>query len=88
EVHHIATSSTGSDLQLWISTDESAPVPVMLIGTITDQPGAPRYRVSFSSWDFNHDLDPARFNFTPGPDFERIAMPSLTAAAPAGGSEK
>jgi hypothetical protein len=81
EVHHIATSSTGSDLQLWISTDESAPVPLMLIGTLTDQPGIPRYHVRFSSWSFNHDLVTSQFIFSPGPDFERIAMPSLTVAA-------
>lgn len=81
EVHHIATSSTGSDLQLWISTDESAPVPMMLIGTLTDQPGTPRYHVRFSSWGFDHDLDTSQFTFSPGPDFERIAMPSLTVAA-------
>ncbi len=80
EVHHIALSSTGADLQLWISTDESATVPMMLIGTITDQPGAPRYRVMFSSWSFSDDLNPTQFNFSPGPDFERIAMPSLTVA--------
>jgi hypothetical protein len=81
EVHHIATSSTGSDLQLWISTDESAPVPMMLIGTLTDQPGTPRYHVRFSSWGFDHDLDTSQFTFSTGPDFERIAMPSLAAAA-------
>jgi hypothetical protein len=80
-VHHIATSSTGSDLQLWISTDESAPVPMMLIGTLTDQPGTPRFHVRFSSWSFDHDLDASQFVFSPGPDFERIAMPSLTVAA-------
>ena len=81
EVHHIALSNTGADLQLWISTNESAAVPMMLIGTITNQPGAPRFRVSFSSWSFNQDLDTSQFNFSPGPDFERIAMPSLTAAS-------
>ena len=81
EVHHIAMSSTGSDLQLWISTDESAPVPEMLIGTLTDKPGMPRYHVRFSSWSLGHDLDTSQFIFSPGPDFERIAMPSLTVAA-------
>ena len=79
-VHHIALSSTGADLQLWISVDESAPVPAMLIGTLTDQPGAPRFRVSFSSWIFNQELESRQFNFSHGPDFERIAMPSLTVA--------
>lgn len=81
EVHHIATSSTESDLQLWISTDESAPVPMMLIGTLTGQPGVPRWHVRFSSWSFNAGLDASQFVFSPGPDFERIAMPPLTAAA-------
>jgi hypothetical protein len=81
EVHHIALSNTGADLQLWISTNESAAVPMMLIGTITNQPGAPRFRVSFSSWSFNQDLDTSQFNFSPGPDYERIAMPSLTVAS-------
>jgi len=80
EVHHIALSNTGADLQLWISVDESAPVPAMLIGTLTDQPGAPRFRVSFSSWVFNQDPEPEQFNFSPDPDFERIAMPSLSVA--------
>jgi hypothetical protein len=80
QVHHIATSSTGSDLQLWISADESAPVPMMLIGTLMDRPGTPRYHVRFSSWGFDHELDTSQFTFSPGPDFERIAMPSLTAA--------
>jgi len=89
EVHRIAISSTGSDLQLWISTDESAPVPVMLIGTLTDKPGFPRYHVRFSSWSFGHDQDTSQFIFSPGPDFERIAMPSLTVAAePAEESDK
>ena len=80
-VHHIATSSTGSDLQLWISTDESAPVPMMLIGTLTDQPGTPRYHVRFSSWGFDHDLDTSQFIFSPDPEYERIAMPPLAVAA-------
>jgi len=80
EVHHIALSNTGADLQLWISVDESAPVPAMLIGTLTDQPGAPRFRVSFSSWAFNQEPEPEQFSFSPEPDFERIAMPSLSVA--------
>ena len=81
EVHHIALSSTGADLQLWISVDESAPVPAMLIGTLTDQPGAPRFRVGFSSWIFNQEMEANQFSFSPGPDFERIAMPPLTVVA-------
>ena len=89
EVHHIAMSSTGADLQLWISVNESAPVPMMMIGTITDQPGAPRYRVMFSSWSFADELDPAQFTFSADPGFERIAMPSLTVAKQqAGESDK
>ena len=81
EVHHIATSGTEADLQLWISTDESAPVPLMLIGTLTSQPGTPRFHVRFSSWSFNHDLDASQFIFSPGPEYERIAMPPLAVAA-------
>jgi hypothetical protein len=75
EVHHIAFTSRDEDWQIWISTDREYPLPLMLIGTRTNELGWPQFRANFVDWNTAPELDPAAFSFTPGEDDLRITMP-------------
>jgi len=82
EADHIALSGDDEDLQVWITNDESAPFPLMLVGTLTDQPGSPQYHVYFWDWQQGQEIASDQFHFVPGSDFQQIAMPSLTDGKP------
>lgn len=81
EVHHLALSDYDEDLQVWISTDESEPVPVVIIGTDPYQQGWPQYRAYLTNWDFDPKIEKGAFTFSPAPDDEKIALPDFAARA-------
>ncbi|MEL6198065.1 MAG: DUF2092 domain-containing protein, partial [Pseudomonadota bacterium] len=76
EAHHLAFTTYEEDWQLWVSTDEAAPWPLMLIGTETSLQGWPQYRVYFHDWTAAPEIDPAAFVFAPDEDDIRVALPS------------
>ncbi|MEL6336717.1 MAG: DUF2092 domain-containing protein [Pseudomonadota bacterium] len=84
EVHHLAFHTYDEDWQLWVSTDETMPVPLMLVGTDTYQQGWPQYRAHMMDWTFEPEIDPSAFVFVADEDDEAVsiaqARPDTTAA--------
>ena len=78
EVHHLAFSDAEEDWQVWISTDENAPLPVVIVGTETQKTGWPQYRAYLTDWDLNAEIDQTRFSFKPDEDDLKITFPELT----------
>lgn len=62
--HHLAFSGEILDWQIWIEKG-SRPVPLQLVITYKEEPGAPQYRARFSNWEFNPPLSEHFFEFTP-----------------------
>jgi hypothetical protein len=79
EVHHLAFSDYDEDWQIWISTDEAEPVPIVIIGTDPYSQGWPQYRAYLTKWDFEPKPEEGVFVFTPGAEDEKIAFPDLKA---------
>jgi hypothetical protein len=77
EVYHIAFTSRDEDWQIWISTDEDEPLPLMLVGTRTDLQGWPSFRANFLDWNTAPEVDSSGFTFTPNEGDESITMPWL-----------
>jgi hypothetical protein len=77
EVYHLAFSDYDEDWQMWISTDEAEPVPVVIIGTNPYEQGWPQYRAYLTKWDFEPKPAEGAFTYTPAPDAERISFPEL-----------
>lgn len=75
EVHHVAFTSPDEDWQIWISTDDDAPFPLMLIGTRTDLKGWPQQRVTLMDWNLAPNADAERFKFTPDKGSIRVTFP-------------
>jgi len=85
--YHLAFSQRDEDWQVWISTNDDQPLPLMLVGTDKNQKGWPQYRVYMTDWNLDPDQAPAQFKFTPSDQYDRITLPSLMASGKAGGSE-
>lgn len=79
EVHHVIFTEEDQDWQIWISTDEEEPWPLMLVGTHKNEPGSPQFRVYMSDWNSDPDTDPAQFAFEPDENAVRLALPQLSA---------
>lgn len=62
--YHLAFSGEILDWQIWIATG-SRPVPLQLVITYKEEPGAPQYRARFSNWEFKPRLSERFFEFTP-----------------------
>jgi hypothetical protein len=77
EVHHLAFSDAEEDWQVWISTDEASPVPLVIVGTETKKTGWPQYRAYLTDWDLGAKSDQARFSFKPDDDDLKISFPEL-----------
>lgn len=76
-VHHLAFSEQDEDWQIWISTDNTAPLPLMIIGTNTKQKGWPQYRAYLTNWNLKPKYDTAQFSFRPDDDDLKVTMPEL-----------
>jgi hypothetical protein len=62
--YHLAFSGEILDWQIWIEKG-SRPVPLQLVITYKEEPGAPQYRARFSEWEFKPRLSKHFFEFTP-----------------------
>ncbi|MEO1470094.1 MAG: DUF2092 domain-containing protein [Pseudomonadota bacterium] len=78
-VHHLSFASDDEDWQLWVATDDAAPLPLMLVGTRLNELGWPQYRVYLTDWDTEPETGADSFTFVPGEDDRPVAMPSLAA---------
>jgi hypothetical protein len=77
EVYHLAFSDDEEDWQVWISTDEEMPVPVVIIGTEPKKTGWPQYRAYLTDWSFDPEYDEAQFKYVPAEDDVKISFPEL-----------
>jgi hypothetical protein len=75
EVHHIAFSSYERDWQIWISTDDNMPLPLMIIGTESHAQGWPQFRVNLMDWDLSPSIDVSQFSYEPGEGMTPITLP-------------
>ncbi|MEM7463631.1 MAG: DUF2092 domain-containing protein [Pseudomonadota bacterium] len=78
QVHHVVFSEKDEDWQIWVSTDEDTPVPIMLIGTEKGRTGWPQYRVYMSDWNLDPEFSEASFKFVPDENSTAITLPLLT----------
>ena len=80
--HHVAfAGDEGEDWQVWISADETAPVPLMVVITDTTVQGWPQDRILLTDWQLSVESDPSRFTFAPDNDDVPLAVPRLDVAA-------
>lgn len=77
EAHHLIFSEKDEDWQIWISTDEQVPVPIMLVGTEKNKTGWPQYRVYMNDWNVEPDTEPAQFSYVPDENSIAITLPLL-----------
>jgi hypothetical protein len=61
--HHLAARGAGVDMQIWISDDDER-LPLRIVLTYPDEPGAPQVRTLFLDWKPGAP-DPARFQWAP-----------------------
>ena len=77
EVHHLTFSDAEEDWQVWISTDDEAPLPLLIIGTDSRKAGWPQYRAHLSDWNLNPEIEDSLFKFSPDSDDAKITMPAF-----------
>ncbi len=77
EAHHLALSNYDKDWQVWISSDAERPELLMLVGTDPYTQGWPQYRVFFSNWNFDPEIEEGAFTFVPDEDAERMSWPKV-----------
>ena len=75
EAHHLAFREAEVDWQVWISTDDDTPLPIMIVGTEKTEAGLPQYRVFMNDWDLAPAIDPQQFRFSPGEEYIRVSLP-------------
>ena len=73
--HHLIFVEPEEDWQIWISTDEDAPLPLLLVGTDKTSPGEPQYRVYMTDWNLEPDTDPAQFTYEPDENAVKVTFP-------------
>jgi len=77
DVHHVSFVGGDTDWQIWISTDEDRPVPLMIVGTRTDQQGWPQFRVNMMDWQTGLEIPDEVIQFSPEKGMTQIAMPAF-----------
>ncbi len=88
EAHHLAFTEKDEDWQVWVSTDENAPLPLMLVGTEKTKFGWPQYRAYLSDWDLAPVIEAGQFKFSPGAEHVRVSLPGLSEPARANGGAR
>jgi len=78
--HHLAVQMASVDLQIWITAGDH-PVPMRVILTYKEEPGAPQFWADFSDWNFTPQYDPATFTFVPSKDARKIPFVSKVSVA-------
>lgn len=82
--HHLSFSEADQDWEIWISTDEKRPVPLMMTGRYKDDTST-RYQAIFHEWDFSPRIKSSSFRFKPKSGVEKIEFSTLRNAPTAGG---
>ncbi|MGI9524575.1 MAG: DUF2092 domain-containing protein [Hyphomicrobiaceae bacterium] len=77
EVHHLTFSDDEEDWQVWISTSDGTPLPLLIIGTNSRKSGWPQYRAHLSDWNLSPDITDGQFQFRPDSDDAKITMPAF-----------
>ena len=81
EVHHLAFAEEAEDWQVWLSTNEEQPVPLVIVGTETKKPGWPQVRAYLTDWNLTPEYDAALFTYSPREGEMQISFPELKARA-------
>jgi hypothetical protein len=69
----VAARGPEADFQVWVP-QEGDPLPLRLVITYRDEPGAPQYRATFRRWDAHPELPRDAFTFEPPPGAQRLAV--------------
>ena len=86
-VHHLSFSQSDLDWQVWVSVDEDAPLPLMLIGTEHSKTGWPQYRAYFSQWNMEPEITDGQFAYQPEEEDVQVAFPAQPAVSTGNQSE-
>ena len=81
--HHLSFSEAGQNWEVWVSSDEDKPVPLMMTGRYKDE-NATRYQAIFHRWDFKPKTKQSSFQFKTSPKSEKIEFATLRNAETAG----
>lgn len=76
EVHHLAFSEYDEDFQMWVSTDEALPVPLMIVGTNPYSQGWPQYHAFFYDWTTDPEVAEGKFTHEPKDGERKISFAS------------
>jgi hypothetical protein len=72
-MYHILLSGKKRDYQIWVTRDQQ-PLLQKVIITYKDLPNSPQYTVYLSNWNFNPQISPDKFTFTPSKDAIQIEI--------------
>lgn len=72
--HHLAFRGHSGDWEMWISTNQARPVPLMMTGSTPHQHGWPKFQAIFYDWDFEPVTEDGVFAFTSPEGFEEIEL--------------
>lgn len=75
--HHLAFSEYDLDWQIWISTDEDAPVPLMVVATEPFTQAWPQYTLYMNDWNMAHDAPEGAYTLVPDADAIPVSFSSL-----------
>ena len=75
-VHHLSFSEPGQDWEIWISTDENNPVPLMMAGHDPDVDYS-GYQAMFHDWEMQPDAMPASFTFEPSEGLKKVEFSAI-----------
>lgn len=67
---HVAVAAPGIEWQMWIDTETK--LPRLMMGSITEVQGAPRFAVEFSDWKLDPKLAPESFTLTQPADASKM----------------
>ena len=70
--HHLLLSNNNVDYQLWISTDDQAPLFRKFVITYKHLEGAPQYTANLTNWVFNPKAPDSAFDFQPPEKADKI----------------
>jgi hypothetical protein len=73
QFYHVLASNNETDMQFWISNDESN-LPSRFVITDKLKEGNPQYYACFSAWEINPELPSALFDFLPPPGASHVKI--------------
>ncbi|MEN9315860.1 MAG: hypothetical protein RIS35_2253 [Pseudomonadota bacterium] len=59
--HHLAARTESVDIQVWVA-DGARPLPLRVVLTYREEPGAPQFRAQFYGWNFAPPIDSRTFS--------------------------